>query len=214
MWMNLIRRLGFAAAIGAASDALAISIDRDGSDLWIRDGVLDDAAVERIDDALRRRPGIDAIHLKDLRGGRPIRTRLALHAALVFRRVEVHGLCEAACAHLALTARSTGLHPQATLILQDPPAFIDWEGLEMTRFKDVEWLSVRLPTLPRAVIERVLLARWPRVPQLILRPRRPSTDLIDVSFCDPSPDRCLLLAPIGPGASSLTPLPGTFPDRR
>ena len=84
----------------------------------------------------------------------------------------------------------------------------------MTRFKDVEWLSVRLPTLPRAVIERVLLARRPRVPQLILRPRRPPTDLIDVSFCDPSPDRCLPLAPIGPGASSLTPLPGTFPDRR
>ncbi len=214
MWKKVVRPLGFIAAMGAALDARAISIERDGSDLWIRDGVLDDAAVERIDDAFRRRPGVDAIHLKDLRGGRPTRARLALHAAFVFRRVEVHGLCEAACAHLALTARATGLHPQATLVLQDPPAFIDWEGLEMARFKDVEWLSVRLPSVPRALIERVLLARWPRQPQLILRPRRPPADLIDVTLCDPSPDRCLGLSPIGPGASSLTPLPATIPDRR
>lgn len=179
----------------------------DGSDLWIQEGLLDQPEIDRIEQLIHSRSGIDTIHLKNITGGNSLLARLALHSVFVFRYVEVHGLCESACAHLALTSRSPALHVDATLVIHDPPPFIDWIPVDSIRWNDVEWLRVRLPTVPKEIISRVLMAPWPRQRQLVLRPAPDWRGAITVSYCDPAPQRCVQLPTIPPGQAQLAVLP-------
>ena len=179
----------------------------DGSDLWIQEGLLDQSEIDRIERVIRSQSGIDTIHLKNLTGGNSLLARLTLHSVFVFRYVEVHGLCESACAHLALTSRSPALHVGATLVIHDPPPFIDWIPVDSIRRNDVEWLRVRLPTVPKEIIARVLMAPWPRQRQLVLRPAPDWRGAITVSYRDPSPQRCVQLPTIPPGQAQVAVLP-------
>lgn len=188
-----------------------IRFEIEGTQLWIQNGVLDNAAIEQAAHLFTIHTFLDTIHLKHLRGDNPLYAHATLYQAFAFRKVEVHGACEGACAHLALSAQAPTLHPDATLTIRDQTRWTDlwffWERQQ----QNVAWIAGRLPTVPRSVIEQSLMTRGAHRRQLELRPLGRAPGVIDVVFCDPAPTHCRRVRRLQPGESRLVVAPRPAP---
>lgn len=188
--------------IFSAPDA---QVEGRGSRIFISDGVLFKDSVDKIVALSKERTLVDVqrIHLKDIPGG-TVGAGHRLYSAFAGKIVEVDGYCASTCANLALAGAEVQLNHDGLLLIHgvyrpDSGRWLESESLEL-----VDWLSSRLPTIPREALVKAVSYPKPDGQWLALYPVLDGSGLIAARLCDPIPDNCKLVRYLSPGESRLS----------